>query len=83
MQTHTLNEIPHGSSVPAPWTAVEVPGLVTKKTVADAAAVSVRCIELWMQRKKIPFVRLSARCVRFHLPSVIGALRRFETKAVG
>lgn len=70
--------------------AVETPGLniaieqalVNKRTVAKAAAVSQRCIEQWVRQRKIPIVRLSPRCVRFHLPSVMVALRRFEQKEV-
>jgi hypothetical protein len=63
-------------------TPTAFPGLVTKKTVAKAAAVSTRCVEGWMQRRLIPFVRISPRCVRFHLPSVLAALRRLEIKSV-
>jgi hypothetical protein len=72
----------HGAPVPATEAAADASGLVTKKTVAKAACVSTRCVELWMQRRLIPVVRLSPRCVRFHLPSVLGALRRLEVKAV-
>jgi len=61
---------------------IETLGLVTKTTVAKAVSVSNRCVEMWMQRRLIPVVRLSPRCVRFHLPSVLAALRRLEVKAV-
>jgi hypothetical protein len=54
--------------------------LVDKKAVARAASVSCRTIENYQTRRLIPFVKLSARCIRFHLPSVIAALRRFELK---
>ena len=60
--------------------ATELSGLVTKKIIAKAASVSTRCVELWMARRLIPVVRLSPRCVRFHLPSVLAALRRLEVK---
>ena len=73
---------PHGVPVPATEPAAEVSGLVTKRTVAKAACVSTRCIELWMARRLIPFVRISPRCVRFHLASVLAALRRLEIKEV-
>lgn len=82
MLTHNHTNIPQDKvELAAPSSEVN-PGLVTKKTVASATSVSIRCVELWMQRKRIPYVRLSPRCVRFHLPSVLAALRRYEVKAV-
>jgi hypothetical protein len=63
--------------------ATNHPGLVKKNVVAQAASVSCRSVENWMRQKRIPFVRLSPRCVRFHLPSVIAALRKFEIRQVG
>lgn len=72
----------HGITVPASESAANDSGLVKKQAVAKAASVSMRCVELWMQRRLIPVVRLSPRCVRFHLPSVLAALRRLEVKAV-
>jgi hypothetical protein len=57
--------------------------LVTKDVVARAASVSPRTIENWMGQRRIPYIRLSSRCVRFHVTSVLGALRRFEVKEVG
>lgn len=67
---------------PVTETTADVSGLVTKKVVAHAASVSTRCVELWLKRRLIPVVRLSPRCVRFHLPSVLAALRRLEVKEV-
>jgi hypothetical protein len=61
----------------------QVLALVRKGRVADAASVSPRCVDNWVAQRKIPFVRLSARCVRFHLPSVIAALRKFEVREAG
>jgi hypothetical protein len=72
-----------GASVPASEPAAKDSGLVKKTAVARAASVSCRSVENWMRQKRIPFVRLSPRCVRFHLPSVIAALRKFEVKEVG
>lgn len=71
-----------GESLPAKESAANDSGLVRKQAVAKAASVSVRCVEQWMQRKLIPFVKLSPRMVRFHLPSVLAALRRLEIKEV-
>lgn len=78
-----VNSKAHGDSVPATPTAEDVSGLVKKSVVARAASVSQRTIDNLQRRKVIPFVRISARCVRYHLPSVIAALRKFgEVKAV-
>jgi hypothetical protein len=57
--------------------------LVTKDVVARAASVSPRTIENWMGQRRIPYIRLSPRCVRFHITSVLAALRKFEVKEVG
>jgi len=72
----------HGATVPATETAADVSGLVRKGVVAGAAQVSPRCIDNWMKRRLIPFVRIGARCVRFHLPSVLAALRKMEVREV-
>jgi len=58
-------------------------GLVKKSVIARATSASVRTVENWQRQKKIPFVKLSPRCVRFHLPSVLAALRKFEIKEAG
>lgn len=57
--------------------------LVTKAVVARAASVSLRTVENWMGQRRIPYVRLSPRCVRFHIPRVLAALRKFEVEEVG
>ena len=57
--------------------------LVTKDVVARAASVSPRTIENWMGQRRIPYIRLSPKCVRFNITSVLAALRRFEVKEVG
>jgi hypothetical protein len=79
-----------GDSLPATGAAAEVPGLdaaitaalVTKGVVAKAASVSIRTIESWVKARRIPVVRLGKRCVRFHLPSVLSALKRSTVEAV-
>jgi hypothetical protein len=57
--------------------------LVKKPVVAQAASMSVRGVENLVRQKKIPIVRISKRCVRFHLPSVLAALRKFEVREIG
>lgn len=58
-------------------------GLVTKGDLAEQLKLSVRSIDNLVQRKAIPIIRLSPRCVRFHLPSVSAALRKFEIREAG
>jgi hypothetical protein len=57
--------------------------LVDKPTMAFAASVCPRQIDTWVKEKRIPVVRLGVRCLRYHVPSVMEALRRFELKEVG
>jgi hypothetical protein len=61
----------------------EQQGLVDKRVVARAASVSMRSVDNLIAQRKIPVIRLSPRCIRFHLPSVLAALRKFEVKAAG
>ncbi len=72
-----------GAPVSASEAAAGDSGLVKKTAVARAASVSCRTVENWMRQKRIPFVRLSSRCVRFHLLSVLAALRKFEVREIG
>ena len=65
------------------WPTTQAAANLVKKTVvANALSVSCRSIENWMRDKRIPFIRLSDRCVRFHLPSVLAALGKFEVKEI-
>jgi hypothetical protein len=57
-------------------------GLVNKRVVARAASVSLRSIDNLVARRVILVIRITPRCVRFHLPSVLAALRKYEIKEV-
>jgi len=57
--------------------------LVNKRTLARAVSASIRSVDNWIRERKIPVVRISKRCVRFHLPSVLAALRKFEIQEAG
>jgi hypothetical protein len=37
-------------------------------------------VQNWMRDKRIPFIRISRRCVRFDLKRVLAALRKLEVK---
>ena len=50
------------------------PELLTKKEIARHLRVSVRSINSWMLKGKIPFLRITRRCVRFRLKHVLEAL---------
>jgi hypothetical protein len=83
---HSLHEYRDGEpggSRPATRAAAEASGLIRKRDVALAASVSCRSVENWMRAKRIPFLRLSRRCVRFSWPAVRRALERFEIKERG
>jgi hypothetical protein len=80
---HTPNKT-HGA---APITNVLVPlgatddlALLKRPQLARAINTSVRTVDNLQRLKKIPCIKISPRCVRFHLPSVLAALRKFEVK---
>jgi excisionase family DNA binding protein len=57
--------------------------LLSKKELAVAIGVSARTIDNWIAQKRIPFLRLSARLIRFNLERVMTALARYEIKEIG
>jgi excisionase family DNA binding protein len=56
---------------------------LSKQELALIVGVSPRTIDNWMARKRIPFIRLSARLIKFNLERVKAALVRYEVKEVG
>lgn len=75
MKTREVQKVPANESA-------DIPGLDNKKTIAQVTRVSTRTIDTWMRNKRIPFLRLSSRCIRFNRDAVLRALQRFEVKAV-
>jgi hypothetical protein len=59
------------------------PALVTRGQLARQLSLSCRSVDNLQKQRKIPFIRISRRCVRFHVPSVLTALRRFEVREIG
>ena len=58
--------------------------LLTKEQLAQHLSVpSTRMVDELMRARKIPFVKLGHRTVRFDLARVLEALSRLEVKAVG
>jgi hypothetical protein len=73
----------HDALVSAPESAEDdSTGLVRKDAVARAAKVCSRTIDNLQRKKMIPYIKLSARCIRYHIPSVLRALKKFEVKEV-
>ena len=57
-------------------------GLGTKDDVAKLCRVSSRTVEAWVRAKKIPFIRMGHRLLRFDLAAVAAAVRRWSTKEI-
>jgi len=57
--------------------------LLTKQELATALGVSPRTIDNWMAQRRIPFIRITSRLIRFDLNRVKEALARYEIKEVG
>ena len=57
--------------------------LLSKKELANAVGVSPRTINNWMAGRRVPYIRISARLIRFDLERVKAALTRYEVKEVG
>jgi hypothetical protein len=66
-----------------PYLAAREQGLVNKPTIARLLSVSPRTVDNFIREKKIPAIRISARCIRFHVPSVLAAVRKFEVREAG
>ena len=57
--------------------------LLSKQELALAIGVSPRTLDSWMSQRRIPFLRLSARLIKFNLERVKTALARYEVREVG
>jgi excisionase family DNA binding protein len=56
--------------------------LMKKAEVAKALGVSIKAVDKWIQDKRIPFIRISRKCVRFSLIDVQRFLDERTTKEV-
>ena len=79
-KAHNAPPIPN---VLVPLCAADDPALLKRPQLARAINVSVRTVDNWQKQKRIPYLKLSARCVRYHFPSVVAALRKFEVREAG
>jgi len=57
-------------------------GLLTKDELAAELRCSPRQIERLQQARKIPFVKISGRMIRYRRETVLNALAKIETEAV-
>jgi hypothetical protein len=48
--------------------------LMDKKDVARAFGVTVKAVDKWVSEKKIPYIKISAKCVRFRPTAIQGYL---------
>jgi len=55
---------------------------LSKLELAEKLCITKRLVEELMGRRKIPFLALGHRTVRFYWPAVEKALAKFEHKAV-
>ena len=82
----TVKKLHNAPSIPnvlIPLSVADDPALLKRAQLARAINVSARTVDNWQKQKKIPYLKLSARCVRYHLPSVLAALRKFEIREAG
>ena len=83
MEAKRTNSSQHRGSVSATGSAVRDPALLKRRELAKALSVSARSIDNWQRQRRIPFIKISPRCVLFDLASVLSAVKRFEVKAAG
>jgi excisionase family DNA binding protein len=57
-------------------------GLVTKGDIAGLCRVSPRTVEAWVKEKRIPFIRLGHRSLRFDPHAVMAAVRRWSVREI-
>jgi hypothetical protein len=60
-----------------------LPALLRRTELARQIGVSPRSVDNFLARKIIPAVRISRRCIRYSLPAVLAALRKFEIREAG
>jgi predicted site-specific integrase-resolvase len=52
--------------------------LMMKKDVAELFGVSIKAVDKWVSESKIPYIRLSRKCIRFD-PFVIEQFLKMRT----
>jgi len=54
--------------------------LLKKKDVAEAFGVTVKAVDKWVGAKKIPYIRISGKCIRFRPATIQGYLEKRTIK---
>jgi predicted DNA-binding transcriptional regulator AlpA len=54
--------------------------LMDKRAVALAFGVTVKAVDKWVCEKKIPYIKISAKCVRFRASAIQGYLNTRTVK---
>jgi excisionase family DNA binding protein len=55
-------------------------GLLSKREVAARLRISPRTLDLWMRKKRLPFLKIG-KTVRFRMSAVMEKLNQFEVNA--
>jgi excisionase family DNA binding protein len=55
---------------------------ITKDELGEFLKVSQRTVDSWIAKRKVPFIRISPRMIRFKLADVEKALSRYTVKEV-
>jgi hypothetical protein len=56
--------------------------LISKRELGQTLGISPRTVDSWLAQKRIPYLRLSTRLLRFNLQRVLDALSRYEIREV-
>jgi excisionase family DNA binding protein len=59
-----------------------VTGLGDKSDVARLCKVSNRQVEIWVRQRRIPFIRMGHRLLRFDLAAVKAAIKSWSTPEI-
>lgn len=60
----------------------QIDALLQKTDVARRMNVSVRTVDDWVKKKRIPSIKIS-RTIRFRWSAVEAALQKYERRAIG
>jgi hypothetical protein len=83
-RSRSLTKSTHLATPPAETAPPSLPNRkrATKRDVAREYRVSVRTVDQWLHDRKIPYLKISPRVIRFDLDAVERALGRYSVQAV-
>jgi excisionase family DNA binding protein len=59
-----------------------IESLPDKRAVAKRYNVSTRTVDRWIAERRVPFLRLGRRCIRFRWAEVEAAINQFKIQEV-